>query len=72
MSVRYKSTRGEQTDMGFEDVVLSGLATDRGLFVPETIPTFTLEQIEQVSTLSITVMSCVLIFAFLDEAYELS
>ncbi|KKF97349.1 Threonine synthase [Ceratocystis fimbriata CBS 114723] len=38
-SQRYLSTRGEDTDLSFEEVVLKGLATDGGLYIPETIPT---------------------------------
>jgi len=48
-SIKYKSTRGKHTGMGFEEVVLGGLASDKGLFVPETIPKFTPEEIEGVS-----------------------
>ena len=36
----YRSTRGGQTGLKFGDVVLQGLGTDRGLLVPETLPTF--------------------------------
>ncbi|KAI8961110.1 threonine synthase [Daldinia sp. FL1419] len=37
-SQRYLSTRGEDYDLSFEDVVLKGLATDGGLYIPEEIP----------------------------------
>lgn len=56
MSVRYKSTRGGQRDISFEDVVLGGLGTDKGLFVPETIPTFTRKEIEQVYILRVAAL----------------
>ena len=36
--VKYRSTRGAQKDMTFSEVVLQGLASDKGLFVPEEIP----------------------------------
>ncbi|KAG5945963.1 hypothetical protein E4U60_004645 [Claviceps pazoutovae] len=35
---RYLSTRGEDSDCSFEEVVLRGLATDGGLYIPEQIP----------------------------------
>ncbi|RPB18813.1 threonine synthase [Terfezia boudieri ATCC MYA-4762] len=35
---RYLSTRGGSYGLSFEDVVLKGLATDGGLFIPESIP----------------------------------
>jgi threonine synthase len=36
--VRYVSTRGEAPVLGFCDVMLTGLARDGGLYVPETWP----------------------------------
>ena len=48
MSIRYRSTRGKQHGLRFEEVVLGGLATDKGLFVPETIPSMSLADIEKV------------------------
>ncbi|KAH8815503.1 threonine synthase-like protein [Xylogone sp. PMI_703] len=37
-SQKYLSTRGAEYDKGFEDVVLKGLASDGGLYIPEEIP----------------------------------
>ncbi|EEP80999.1 threonine synthase [Uncinocarpus reesii 1704] len=37
-SQRYLSTRGGSYDLSFEEVVLKGLASDGGLFIPEAIP----------------------------------
>jgi threonine synthase len=37
-SQRYLSTRGEDKGFSFEDVVLKGLASDGGLYIPEEIP----------------------------------
>ncbi|KAL8934393.1 MAG: hypothetical protein Q9216_005937, partial [Gyalolechia sp. 2 TL-2023] len=37
-SQRYFSTRGGSYDLSFEDVILRGLASDGGLFIPEEIP----------------------------------
>lgn len=51
MGIKYKSTRGKQTGLTFEEVVLGGLATDKGLFVPESIPTFSDDEIDQASLL---------------------
>ena len=39
MSMRYVSTRGAAPVLGFGDVLLAGLATDGGLYVPEEWPT---------------------------------
>ena len=37
--MRYVSTRGSAPELGFADVLLAGLASDGGLYVPETWPT---------------------------------
>ena len=38
MSVRYQSTRGGETGLSFEHVLLSAYANDGGMFVPEQLP----------------------------------
>ncbi len=43
--MRYVSTRGEAPSVGFVDAILSGLAPDGGLYVPDAWPTFTREEI---------------------------
>ncbi len=48
MTVRmtdYISTRGQAPALGFADVVLAGLAADGGLYVPQSLPQFTPQQI---------------------------
>lgn len=44
--MRYVSTRGQCPAVGFTDAVLSGLAPDGGLYVPEAWPTFSRARIE--------------------------
>ena len=39
--MRYQSTRGTAPQLGFRDVTLAGLASDGGLYVPETWPGLT-------------------------------
>jgi threonine synthase len=43
--MRYISTRGKAPALNFEEVLLAGLATDGGLYVPENLPRFTQEEI---------------------------
>ncbi|WP_026358593.1 threonine synthase [Aureimonas ureilytica] len=43
--MRYVSSRGDAPTLGFADVLLAGLATDGGLYVPETWPTLSPETI---------------------------
>jgi threonine synthase len=48
--LRFVSTRGAEA-VSLADALRSGLATDGGLYVPESIPTFALEAFEQAKTL---------------------
>ncbi len=43
--MRYISTRGQAPILTFEEAMMTGLARDGGLYVPETIPTLTPDQI---------------------------
>jgi threonine synthase len=45
LQVRYVSTRGEAPALGFRDVVLAGLARDGGLYLPESWPSLTHDEI---------------------------
>lgn len=45
--MKYISTRGEAPALTFEEVLLTGLARDGGLYLPETWPTFTSEEIAE-------------------------
>lgn len=45
MAISYISTRGQAPTLSFEDVLLAGLASDGGLYVPEQLPRFSAEQI---------------------------
>lgn len=50
--MKYISTRGQASSLSFEEAVLTGLATDGGLYVPQQLPTFSQEQIAGWSKLS--------------------
>lgn len=43
--MRYVSTRGEAPRLGFEEVLLAGLAVDGGLYLPETWPALSAAEI---------------------------
>jgi threonine synthase len=47
--VKYISTRGQAPVLTFEEAMLTGLARDGGLYVPETIPTMTKAEIAALS-----------------------
>lgn len=50
--MRYISTRGQAPALSFEEVVLTGLAPDGGLYVPETYPQLSKEEIDSLAGLS--------------------
>ncbi|SDY76544.1 threonine synthase [Citreimonas salinaria] len=50
--MRYISTRGQAPSLSFEEAMLSGLARDGGLYVPEAIPQMSPEDIRALQGLS--------------------
>jgi threonine synthase len=50
--MQYQSTRGSAPALGFEDVTLAGLASDGGLYLPTSWPTFTPDEIRSLAGLS--------------------
>ncbi|RUR34650.1 threonine synthase [Vreelandella nanhaiensis] len=50
--MRYISTRGQAPALSFEEVVLTGMASDGGLYVPEQIPTLSKEALADMAGLS--------------------
>ncbi|HNR76323.1 MAG TPA: hypothetical protein PKM48_04285 [Parvularculaceae bacterium] len=49
--MRYISTRGRSAPIGFRDALLSGLASDGGLYVPDAWPRLAPEEIGRISGL---------------------
>lgn len=49
--MRYVSTRGAAPSLNFEEVLLTGLASDGGLYVPESLPQFSRADLLEMSTL---------------------
>lgn len=45
MSIKYQTTRGFIKGASFQQALLSGFAPDGGLFVPESLPRFTRDEI---------------------------
>ncbi|WP_110632025.1 threonine synthase [Salinicola salarius] len=50
--MRYISTRGQAPALNFEEVVLTGMAVDGGLYVPETVPQLSREELASMAGLS--------------------
>ena len=52
VAVKYISTRGDAPSLNIEEVLLTGLASDGGLYVPSELPSFSPEQIASWSGLA--------------------
>nr|WP_297459624.1 threonine synthase [uncultured Halomonas sp.] len=50
--MRYISTRGQAPALNFEDVVLTGMASDGGLYVPESVPQLSHDDLAAMAGLS--------------------
>lgn len=66
--MKFISTRGQAPALSFEEVVLTGLATDGGLYVPEQIPTFSREEIAAMRGLSYTELAFKVMAPFVEGA----
>lgn len=64
--MKYVSTRGDAPALSFEDVVLTGLAKDGGLYVPETIPQFSQQEIASWAGLGYRDLAFKIISPFVD------
>ncbi|HET9903558.1 MAG TPA: threonine synthase [Xanthobacteraceae bacterium] len=64
--MRYVSTRGEAAPLAFSDAMLSGLARDGGLYVPEDWPNFAPERIAALAGKPYAEAACELIEPFAD------
>lgn len=66
--MKYISTRGKAPTLGFEDVMLTGLANDGGLYVPESLPSYSVEEIAEWSSLAYPDLAFKIIEPFVDGA----
>jgi len=66
--LHYISTRGEAPELGFEDVMLAGLARDGGLYVPAVWPSFTASQLEALQGKAYAEIAFAIMSPFIDGA----
>lgn len=66
--MKYISTRGQAPAQSFEQVLLTGLAPDGGLYVPEQLPKFTKQEMQQMVGLSYPELAQKIITPFVDGA----
>jgi len=64
--VKYISTRGQAPALNFEDVVLTGLASDGGLYLPENLPHFSKDEISSWAGLPYQELAFKVISPFVD------
>ncbi len=64
--MQFVSTRGGVTPVDFETTVLQGFAADGGMFVPETIPQISKEQLQEWSGLSYVDLAFEILSLFID------
>ncbi|UWQ18832.1 threonine synthase [Jannaschia sp. M317] len=67
--MRYISTRGQAPTLGFEDTMLTGLARDGGLYVPETMPVLSHAQIAALAGLPYEEVAQRVMWPFVSEAF---
>ena len=65
--MKYISTRGGAAPKSFEDVILTGLAPDGGLFVPNQLPQFSHSEISSWQNLSYEELALKVISPFVDD-----
>ena len=65
--MQYVSTRGRAPTLGFSDVLLAGLATDGGLYLPAHYPTITSAELTRWRGLSYADLAAEVIAKFVDD-----
>jgi len=62
----YKSTRGQSPEVSFSEVLLGGLAPDGGLYMPTSIPKFSIEEINDFKDLQFHELATEILFPFIE------
>jgi threonine synthase len=65
----YISTRGTAEPLGFEDVVLAGLARDGGLYIPQNWPQIAPGELPRLSKLSYSDLAVEIMYPFVEGAF---
>jgi threonine synthase len=65
--VKYISTRGKAPALNFEQVLLTGLASDGGLYVPETLPRFSPQDITAMAAMDYPELAEKILAPFVDD-----
>ena len=65
--MKYISTRGQAPELNFEQVLLTGLASDGGLYVPAELPEFSRDEIAAMAALDYPQLALKIIAPFVDD-----
>ena len=68
--MNYISTRGKAPVLNFEEAMLTGLARDGGLYVPQSIPIFSADDIRSMSNLSYEEIAFKVILPFVGDCFS--
>jgi threonine synthase len=68
--VKYVSTRGTAPSLPFGDVLLTGLASDGGLYVPETWPTLEAADLDRFSGMGYAEVATEVMLPYVDESID--
>ena len=68
--MKYISTRGQAPSLNFEEVTLAGLARDGGLYVPESWPTFSQQEIRDMRGLSYPDLTVAVLRPFIGDCID--
>ena len=68
--MRYVSTRGQQEDLSFEEVLISGLARDGGLYVPKAWPKISEEEMISFANLSYQDIALKVMKPFIGDTFQ--
>ncbi|MCY4030493.1 MAG: threonine synthase, partial [Hyphomicrobiales bacterium] len=68
--MKYISTRGQANPADFESVLLSGLASDGGLYMPETLPEFSAGEIKGFRDASYADIAFACVRKFVDDSWS--
>mgnify|MGYP001451325718 CR=1 FL=1 len=66
--MKYISTRSQSKALSFTDTLLEGLAPDGGLYIPESLPAFTEDDLHSFQTLNYAELALKVISVFVGES----
>ncbi|MAM89386.1 MAG: threonine synthase [unclassified Hahellaceae] len=68
--MKYISTRGQAPALNFEEVVLTGLAPDGGLYVPTHLPEFSVEKLQALQSASYQELAVEVMLPFIGDSID--